>query len=49
MGDATVGKVDVDFLSGPAPVAVLTRASVATAQEKHDFGATRRARWFGRN
>jgi sulfide:quinone oxidoreductase len=47
MGDDTIGKVDVNFLSGPAPVAVFTPPSLATADDKRRFAATRRARWFG--
>jgi hypothetical protein len=35
------------FLSGPAPVAVFTPPSLATADDKRQFAATRRARWFG--
>lgn len=48
MGDDTIGKVDVNFLSGPAPAAVFTPPSLATADDKREFAATRRARWFGR-
>ncbi|MGB6457739.1 MAG: FAD-dependent oxidoreductase [Streptosporangiaceae bacterium] len=47
MGDSTIGKVDVNFLSGPAPVAVYTPPSLATADDKRNFAAARRARWFG--
>jgi sulfide:quinone oxidoreductase len=46
-GGARVGKVDVDFLSGPAPTGIYTAASVILAAEKQQFGASRRARWFG--
>jgi sulfide:quinone oxidoreductase len=49
MGDQTIGKVDANFLSGPAPVAAYTPPSLAGADEKREFGAVRRARWFGRN
>jgi sulfide:quinone oxidoreductase len=49
MGDETIGKVDVDFLSGPAPVAAFTPPTLDGADEKRAFGAARRARWFGRN
>jgi sulfide:quinone oxidoreductase len=49
MGDDTIGKVDVDFLSGPAPVAAFTPPTPDGAEEKQSFGAARRARWFGRN
>jgi sulfide:quinone oxidoreductase len=47
MGGGTIGKADVNFLSGPAPVAAYTPPSLAVADEKRDFGATRRQRWFG--
>jgi sulfide:quinone oxidoreductase len=47
MGDDTISKVDVDFLSGPAPVATFTPPSLAAAGDKRDFAATRLARWFG--
>lgn len=49
MGDDTVGKADVNFLSGPAPTAAYTPPSLAVAEEKSEFAATRRARWFGAN
>ncbi|MGH9267049.1 MAG: NAD(P)/FAD-dependent oxidoreductase [Acidimicrobiales bacterium] len=47
MGDAAIAKVDVDFLSGPAPVAHYTPPSVEAASEKEEFAITRRHRWFG--
>jgi sulfide:quinone oxidoreductase len=46
-GGGDVGRVDVDFLSGPSPTGSFTQPSAETAQEKKDFGSTRRARWFG--
>jgi len=46
MGDDTVGKADVNFLSGPAPTASYTPPSLAVAEEKSEFAAARRARWF---
>jgi sulfide:quinone oxidoreductase len=39
--------VNVNFLSGPAPVASYRPPSLAGAEEKRRFAATRRARWFG--
>jgi sulfide:quinone oxidoreductase len=39
--------VDVNFLSGPSPTGSFFEPSVALASEKHDFGSSRRARWFG--
>ncbi len=47
MGTQTIGKVNVNFLSGPGPVATFTPPSLEGAKEKQQFGATRRQRWFG--
>ena len=47
-GDGLVSKVEVNFLGGPSPVAERNEPSLAYAAEKEEFGATRRARWFGR-
>jgi sulfide:quinone oxidoreductase len=47
-GDGLVSKVEVNFLSGEAPAAQPHGATLAYAAEKDEFGATRRARWFGR-
>jgi sulfide:quinone oxidoreductase len=46
-GDHKVGRVDVDFLTGPSVVAPFTEASLEGAEEKKEFASTRRARWFG--
>jgi len=46
-GDGLVAKVDVSFLGGEAPAAQRHDPSREYAAEKADFGATRRARWFG--
>lgn len=46
-GDGHVGKVEVSFLDGPAPAAARFLPSREFAAEKAEFGATRRARWFG--
>src|SRR3954449_5441447 len=46
-GDGLVSKVEVDFLSGPAAAAQRRDASREYAAEKEEFGASRRARWFG--
>ena len=46
-GDDRVGRVEVDFLSGPSPKGSFTEPSVALASEKQHFGSSRRARWFG--
>jgi sulfide:quinone oxidoreductase len=47
MGGDTIGKVNVNFLSGPAPTARYTPPSLESASEKREFAATRRRRWFG--
>jgi sulfide:quinone oxidoreductase len=48
MGKDAIGKVNVNFLSGPGPVVIYTPPSLTTADEKRQFAATRRRRWFGR-
>jgi sulfide:quinone oxidoreductase len=47
-GAGRVGRVDVDFLSGPEPTGAFQEPSGALAAEKEHFGSSRRARWFGR-
>jgi hypothetical protein len=42
-----VGRVDVDFLTGPAVTAPFTEASLQGAEEKNEFAASRRKFWFG--
>ena len=46
-GGGQVGRVDVDFFSGPTPTGTYYEPSAALMAQKHEFGATRRARWFG--
>lgn len=46
-GHGEVAGVDVDFLSGPEKVGVFRPPSAELVAEKKQFGATRRARWFG--
>ncbi len=46
-GAGRVGRVDVDFLSGPRPTGTFREPSIALVEEKREFGASRRARWFG--
>jgi sulfide:quinone oxidoreductase len=46
-GADRVGRVDVDFLSGPSPTGSFVDASTALVAEKEEFGASRRRRWFG--
>jgi len=47
-GGGRVGRVDVDFLSGPTPTGTFQKPSGALVAEKEHFGSSRRARWFGR-
>jgi len=47
-GDGRVGKVNVDFFSGPAPFGSYTEASVDLVADKQYFGSSREARWFGK-
>jgi sulfide:quinone oxidoreductase len=47
-GAGMVGRVDVDFLSGPKPTGTFHAPSGELVAEKQDFGASRAARWFGR-
>jgi sulfide:quinone oxidoreductase len=46
-GAGRVGRVDVDFFSGPKPTGTYHEPSEAVRADKDRFGATRRARWFG--
>jgi sulfide:quinone oxidoreductase len=46
-GGGRVGRVDVDFFSGPKPTGTYYEPSLALRADKEQFGATRRARWFG--
>jgi len=45
-GGGMVGKVEANFLGGPAPTARLVGPSRELAAEKEAFGSTRRERWF---
>ena len=47
-GGGRIGKVEVDFFSGPKPTGTYHEPSVALRAEKETFGSSRRARWFGR-
>ena len=47
-GGGRVGRIDVDFFSGPKPTGTLEGPSAALVAEKEHFGSSRRARWFGR-
>ncbi|HTR97307.1 MAG TPA: FAD-dependent oxidoreductase [Candidatus Acidoferrales bacterium] len=46
-GHDEVGRVDVDFLSGPKPTGTLTTPSRALFEEKKRFRSSRATRWFG--
>ena len=46
-GRGMVGKVEANFLGGPAPTARLVGPSRELAAEKEAFASTRRSRWFG--
>ena len=46
-GGGLVGKVEVNFLRGESAAAERHDPSRGYAAEKDEFGATRRARWFG--
>ena len=47
VGGGLIGKVEVDFLSGPKPTGTYYEPSVALRADKEHFGSSRRARWFG--
>jgi len=46
-GAGRIGRVEVDFLSGPKPTGQFGEPSETLAADKRVFGASRRARWFG--
>jgi len=46
-GRDLVGRVDVDFLSGPSPTGSFSDPSLTLVAEKAQFGSSRKARWFG--
>jgi sulfide:quinone oxidoreductase len=46
-GADRIGRVDVDFFSGPKPTGTFYEPAVALRADKQNFGASRRARWFG--
>jgi sulfide:quinone oxidoreductase len=47
-GHHQVGRVDVDFLSGPKPTGTFQPPSAALVVEKARFGSSRLRRWFGK-
>ena len=48
-GQHQVGRVDVDFLSGPKPTGIFQEPSEALVREKAHFWSIRLQRWFGRS
>ena len=46
-GGGRIGKVEVDFFSGPKPIGTYHEPSTALREDKEEFGSSRRARWFG--
>lgn len=46
-GAGRIGRVDVDFFSGPKPTGIYHPPGVELRADKERFGASRRARWFG--
>ena len=48
IGAGLIARIDVDFLSGPKPFGTFHGASEEMRRNKEEFGASRRARWFGR-
>ena len=46
-GGGRIGKVAVDFFSGPKPTGTYYEPSAGLRIDKEQFGSSRRARWFG--
>ncbi len=46
-GGGRIGRVDVDFFSGPRPTGTYYEPDVAMRADKEMFGSSRKARWFG--
>jgi len=46
-GEGKVGKVDVNFFSGPKPTGRYTEATLELNEDKKFFGSSRQKRWFG--
>lgn len=46
-GGGRIGRVDIDFSDPDNPTGVYHEPSVALRADKDNFGASRRARWFG--
>jgi sulfide:quinone oxidoreductase len=46
-GGGRIGKVEVDFFSGPKPTGTYYEPCVGLRVDEEQFGSSRRARWFG--
>ena len=46
-GDDKVGRVEVDFLTGPEITGRFFAPSLEIARDKAEFGSSRVRRWFG--
>jgi sulfide:quinone oxidoreductase len=46
-GGGRIGRVDVDFFSGPKPTGTYHEPDLALRADKEHFGTSRKARWFG--
>jgi sulfide:quinone oxidoreductase len=46
-GAGRIARVDIDFLSGDGPTGIFQPPSAQLRADKREFGASRRARWFG--
>ncbi|MGC1817947.1 MAG: FAD-dependent oxidoreductase [Casimicrobiaceae bacterium] len=46
-GAGRIGRVDVDFFSGPKPTGIYHAPAVAMRADKERFGSSRSSRWFG--
>jgi sulfide:quinone oxidoreductase len=46
-GADRIARVDVDFFSGPKPTGTFHAPSAALRDDKKEFGASRKRRWFG--
>jgi sulfide:quinone oxidoreductase len=46
-GEGRIGSVEIDFLSGPEKSGIFNPPSAEQMALKEEFGAHRRARWFG--
>lgn len=47
-GEGKVGRVDVDFFSGPKPVGIHYEPTMELVKDKEHFGSSRKSRWFGK-